>query len=408
MSARHGRSAWIALALALAASCGGEMVEEKVDVGFQGEAQRNPLLAAQTFARESGREVETTVTFELPSADDGVVIVSAAELGVRTELHTDVDAWLASGGCLVITAFGLERPAPFDWNVQQSVPWYARFDVRSNAVPDMEIASDDEALEAVDAELARFADEWGTSTRTSRGRLAFVRLLVECEDTATLRQRAELGGSEEPLRGVVGERNEADALLFRAGAGHVLFLANGSPFWNGALAQADNAEFFARVLALGGERRVVFVHGRDETLWTLLMERAPWFVWCAIALVILALWRFAGRFGPPIVEPAAARHAFADHVVASGRFVWRRAGAPALVAPLRRRVVRLAARASAVDSTDGAAIAAALERTSGAPLDRITSDLEGAVPRDPARFTALVERLHELESVHDRHARTDH
>lgn len=395
------------IVLALAASCGGEMVEEEIDVGFQGEALRNPLLAAQVFARESGFEVDTTVFLEQPSAEIGVLVVTAQEFARRTELHAPIAEWVASGGALVLTVYGLERPAAFDDTLAASVPLFARFGVvteesyatRLGDVDDIDEFEEFEGLEAL-------PEEWGSATQLRLGYGAYDELEVDFESGPDLALEPDRDAKD--VRGRFGSRNAAYAFLFEDGAGHVLFLATGSPFWNGALAEADNAEFLERVLALGDGRGVVFVHGRDETLWTLLMERAPWFTGCAIALVIVALWRFSGRFGPPIVEPPGARHAFAEHVLASGRFVWRRAGAPALVAPLRRRVVRLAARASAVDSTDDAAIAAALERTSGAPLERITSDLEGSVPRDPARFTALVERLHALESVHDRNARTEH
>jgi hypothetical protein len=402
-----GKEVAIAILVALAASCGGEMVEKEIDVGFQGEALRNPLLAAQVFARESGFAVDTTVVLEQPSDEIGVVVVAADEFARRSELHAPIAEWVANGGALVLTVYGLERPAAFDDALAASVPLFERFGVVTEEsyaallgeVDDIDEFEDFEVLEAL-------PEEWGLATQLRLGYGAYGELEVDFETGPDL--ALEPDRDLKDVRGRFGSRNAAYAFLFADGAGHVLFLATGSPLWNGALAEADNAEFLARVLALGGGRGVVFVHGRDETLWTLLMERAPWFTWIAIALVILALWRFGGRFGPPIVEPAAARHAFAQHVLASGRFVWRRAGAPALVAPLRRRVVRLAARASAVDSADGAAIAAALERTSGAPLERITSDLEGSVPRDPARFTALVERLHELESVHDRHARTEH
>jgi hypothetical protein len=82
------------------------------------------------------------------------------------------------------------------------------------------------------------------------------------------------------------------------------------------------------------------LQGGQGSIWTLPWRRAPLFV------LALGLWGLAAalglrsHFGPPLALDAPARRSLLEHIDGVGAFLWRRVGAGALLAPLRRRALR--------------------------------------------------------------------
>lgn len=403
----------VGLVALLACACGdGTWVEVEEDIGFQGEARRNPLLAAQTLVRELGFEVETSVVLDAPDASVGVVVVDAGELARASAPREAVRAWVEAGGQLVVTVFGSERPSLADEQTLARVPWFAELGVglasraTDDASADGSGAGDEDVVPADESPVESpvgavvgeldLASEWGRSERSAAGRFELDGLSARFEDGPALRARR-----APTLVAWMGSREEPDLVQHEVGAGRIAFLSSGSVLWNGALASEDNARVLWHLVEPARERRVRFVHGRDESLLAMLFERAPQFAWTAVVLVLAALWRLTGRFGPPVAEPAPQRHDFATHVLASGRFLWRHCGALALVAPRRRRVLRTLARRNALDQRNVPALVAALAEQGVAPAPRLERLLTGPVPRDPAHFVEFLADLHQLERAHD-------
>lgn len=130
------------------------------------------------------------------------------------------------------------------------------------------------------------------------------------------------------------------AARFVYGLGMVTVASEFVPLRNGYLARSSNAAFAASLLAPAlAEGKVWFVLAIEYTpLWQLIL-RHGWHVCIALALgLALLLWRFWPRFGPPIANRISPRRSLAEHVGASGQYLWRAGEATELLQAMRESV----------------------------------------------------------------------
>lgn len=131
------------------------------------------------------------------------------------------------------------------------------------------------------------------------------------------------------------------------GQGVVALASDLSFLYNEGFITLDHAAWLARILGdpKPGQAAALWSQPVDPSLLAWLWERA-WAFLLACG-VLLGAWLWAGlwRFGPWLPEPPVARRSLLEHLVASGRFLWRQGGGPeALVAVTRAAVLRRAAR----------------------------------------------------------------
>ncbi len=131
------------------------------------------------------------------------------------------------------------------------------------------------------------------------------------------------------------------------GQGVVALASDLSFLYNDGFITLDHAAWLARILGDPKPGQVALVGSLpvDPSLLGWLWERAwPFLLACGI---LLGAWLWAGlwRFGPWLPEAPTARRSLLEHLVASGRFLWRHGGGPeAMVAATRAAVLRRAAR----------------------------------------------------------------
>ncbi|MEZ5979082.1 MAG: DUF4350 domain-containing protein [Planctomycetota bacterium] len=376
------RRALLALSFAAVLHSCGEYEEREVEVGYRGEARRNPYLAAERFAERMGFAVESRMDLPVPGPEVGAVLAPSEWLALDNERTRGVREWVERGGQLVVTVFGMERPAYPAWYAKgadgASTGGHPLFDEFS-----VEVEGPDE-----EDSLASMHDDWDLGRELVGGRGIFEGLQVNFAASGTLDLDAARSWSDR-----VGPPGRARAASFEVGDGRITFLVDGSPFWNGALGADDDAEFLWRLLRDAPRPRVWFVHGRDESIVTLLVERAPQFTLAAVLLVVLWLWRLSARFGPPIQEPPPERHSYLEHVRATGRFLRRNAGNASLVEPWRRRALRVARSGGALVDRHHEHAVEALAARSGLSPERVDAVLFGPVPTDAGELVAAIRDL---------------
>lgn len=313
----------------------------------QGEARINAYLGLQRLLRAQGVESERLLvldpnTFEGTDLDT-VVLVGGAETEPAQEWLLD---WVYDqGGHLVLLP-------------ERMPEWLA--EGLGIGVVDTESAVDEE-LEVLEGALAeRVLSQLPADDDTPPWLIAPSEpVLLSNGLPVELVTSQRLVLSEPPLETIEAD-GDAIAARYVYGLGMITVASEFVPLRNGYLARASNAAYAATLLAPAlSEGMVWFVLAIEHTpLWQLIL-RHGWHVCLALALgLLLLLWRFWPRFGPPIADRISPRRSLAEHVSASGQYLWRSGEANELVQAMRESVRRaIGERTGPVSGTLGQQVA---------------------------------------------------
>ncbi len=201
----------------------------------------------------------------------------------------------------------------------------------------------------------------------------------------------------------LGTKEGQVVVLRPEGQGRVILTSDLSYLYNASFTELDHAAWLARILGepAPGQAAVVWSKTVDPSLLAWLWQRG-WAVLIACG-VLLLVWLWAGfwRFGPWLPEVPPGRRSLLEHLVASGRFLWRHGGGPeALVAVTRAAVLRRATRLyPAFPSLSEGERWAYLASRGGLPEPEIAEALDDRPESDPER---LGRRLQILLHLHHR------
>ena len=287
-----------------------EYVSEPEHVGLQGEARRNPLLAAMRLYERMGVPArEARRIAHLEALEPGATLILLRQRAALTQRHTErLLSWVAAGGHLIVE--------PRDYRAH------------------------DRVLDALS--LHRRPLRQQPPRKPSEFRLPHA--------AATL--RVDFGPRQHFIdiekRAVLTVDEHWSVLLqrFPLGRGHIT-VVNGLRFMtNGRIGQLDHAEFAWQLVRFEPATPVVVVAARLEmpSLGTWLRESAWPAALTGGLLIVLWLWRVVPRFGPLRADPPAARPRLLDHIRASGRFHWASGGARRLLSAARESCLRAIAR----------------------------------------------------------------
>lgn len=271
-----------------------ELRTESVETGFSGRARINDFLAAQRFLERSGMAVRAVPgVFDLDQrlGQHDVVVLPLRHGSVDLQRAADLYGWIDGGGHLIV------------------------------AVPE------DEILPSVQAQNIQ---EWLHIKRVSR-----------TDERADGPVRLPVPGFSRPLEvsfdadyhlqsgeytaWTLAEDDYAYVARVHIGDGRVTLLSDDGFMRNGSIAEGDNAAFL---------RHLVMPREDDAQVWLIYSDNAPsllswlwghaWAVLAPLGLLLLAwLYRGTRRFGGRIPEPETARRSLREHILASGRLLWR-------------------------------------------------------------------------------------
>jgi len=136
--------------------------------------------------------------------------------------------------------------------------------------------------------------------------------------------------SRDPPLWAVADGNGVHALTMARGKGKVTILTDYDFMGNDRIAKGDHAILLAALLGFTAAaadavpQQVLFVPREDVTGIVKLTWQYAWPVVLALAAwLVLGLWRAGARFGPLIPARTTVRRSLAEHVRASGEFLWR-------------------------------------------------------------------------------------
>ena len=365
--------------LALCA-CGGDYTEEKIEVeiGYRGEASRNPFLAAQRMCEQYGVSSERRSSLvDLPHygttlalSSDGVTSRGSAEV---------IRNWVNEGGTLI---YFIEFASRFHNDFMAEAPGANPF---HKAVKN---EGDDFLLEYFKVSTSYPGGDEDHSSITFQERA------YEVEFQSSLLLNFDSGSSSRDASG--GPR---PILEFAYGDGDVILVADAHPFRNRQIGEHEHAALFWAMIDQTGNGHLLIVDGADLSFLALLWSRG-WMVIVPILLVLVIwIWKNFPRHGPLLPDETLSKRDFARHIDATGDFLWRQQAISQLLGPLRRRILhRLRSTMGWEDAarTEEHQWTALADRT-GMPVQRIQDALLGDPGREPNRFVQLCRDLNTLE-----------
>jgi hypothetical protein len=294
-----------------------ELVTDTVDIGFQGEAKRNPLLAAQRLLERLDIPVESRYGLaaeNLPLGQNDTLLLWQEEGTVSYLLAPEILAWVKRGGRLLVSSlFYSDMPE----------------DEAENESAEADITSDDPLFADLGMNLFVVKDGHEMSDVFEVDWQGEV-FDVEFASGYFLRYP----GAERLIEAWSwNDDNEAETLLgaymlhFDYGQGDIIAFSDMWFVSNEDIGEHEHAAFFRQVLDYPAPVQKVWLYApRGSTmppLFEWLWQKAWPLIISLAVLLFFVLWKISRRFGPLLVEPAKERRRILEHLEASGRFLWQ-------------------------------------------------------------------------------------
>lgn len=343
-------------------------------------AVEDPFLAYKRLLERMGVKA---IVFRAPSnlsnlQHRATLVLAAPRLAYMTPTHVDeIVDWVEHGGRLVVEAERWEVSDPLlDALGVRNVP-----PVESRMGPQNEFQAPRPSPPTIET-----AFDWPGAGRKLRANL--MPMATNLRDD---RKRAIVAS--------ITAGKLTAALDFDEGEGHVTILPTFRFLANTQVGRLDHAEFAWLVTGAPNPAAPVmlFLKMDSPPLGAWLWREAWTVVVAAALLVVLWLGRIVPRFGPLAPDPAPQRRSLAEHIVASGRFLWSRAESGYLLDALRERVMRAARRRGVAASAGASQAAAAIAQLTASPEGAIRDALGSPTTNDD-EFTSTVATLRDLES----------
>jgi len=356
------------VALCALGLAGCRKVSEDIEVGFQGEARRNSMLAAQRLLEHYGAEVEVTRGLDVPEDAATVLVAEGDAFRVRGPRLDALLEFVESGGRAVVCLGGFDE-APIDL---------------------LGALGDEFAGMNEDFPDSALLDELDLDLRASYG----------YTDGAA---SAPLGHDIDPVvsAGLFYDSDVDDdtpVQVVRRGRGVVAVANTGQYFVNSRLADEDHAGLFMTLTGWPGTpERVAVSFTEPIGLTTLIGDRAPWTVPAGLLLLGLWVWRVSRRFGPTLALAPDPPGDLRAHLARVGELLWRADhGALALRSARSLALRRLTARRPDLAHSEPAAITGAVAEEIDASAHEVERALFGSRRLD---LRALQRALHILQRI---------
>ncbi|HEX4151391.1 MAG TPA: DUF4350 domain-containing protein [Steroidobacteraceae bacterium] len=283
-----------------------------------GEAARNGYYALTHLTGSLGIDTRVIGSLrELPPA--GIVLVSSLYDDLRHEPLENLQAWVQSGGRLIIGGDTLNASEPLQiWS------GIKRVHGRSAAPRPATAGAPRAGLQVADgcAPLTLTVSIDGSPTGQS---------WVLCNGW--------LNGyeSERVPSWSLSDSSGIRVLRVPIGRGELTVLGPNFMLSNWNLPKRDDAQIFVAAAGLRhGDRLEILSATRATPLPVLLWRLAAPAILFLAGAVLLLLWRHLPRFGPPLRPDAPIRRSLAEQIRANARFAWRTRKLQSLRAAIRR------------------------------------------------------------------------
>ena len=283
-----------------------ELKETEEQIGFQGEAKTNHLLAARLFLKRMGIPAERKDTLTTLPTSNSVLIIDTERFTLSRQKIKALLDWVEQGGHLITRARTPTDAAETDNEEATSTPTTLQSDLLQQALG----ISIGNYILPDDADLPL------------QVKLPGMRTSLEVDPNFFYALHAE----KKTITQATYHRNDW-LVEQRHGKGRVTLVSNLDFIGNSFIKDYDHAEFLWYLVHSQYKTppSVWLVHQDDmPALWQLIWEHAWPLVLTLAAFLPLTLLALAPRFGPLLPAPIPERRRILEHIQASGLFMWKR------------------------------------------------------------------------------------
>ncbi len=290
-------------------------VEEQKDIGFQGIAQRKPLLAAEFLLRKMGiqnKPVNGLVAFRnMPDPDTSQSILIATRRGtLNTELTENLLHWVKAGGHLIVEA---------------------QYCAKTGADKKQDFVFQLFGLCVTNSDADEESADIAVNTVIKKG--TTIKVNFPYSDVL---EQSHKKGKYTPLW-TVTDNLGTYLEQYSFGQGEITVLTSTDIFSNEKIALYDHARLLIELLSQSDHNGEVWLVSVDDmpALWSWLWHHA-WYVMFSLSLMLLFwLWRYPLRFGPKLDDEAMQRRRLMEHIQASGYYRWHHKQSAQLLAAVQ-------------------------------------------------------------------------
>ncbi len=364
-----------------------ESRDERVWVGYHGEAQTDAFLAASRLLNRLGREAHPVRGIPIPKTlgKEDALILPDRRLRLTPGQVKDLKAWVEGGGLLIAEGTYAES-AESD---RVSDPLFEAFQVRM-------VATDLKAPEMGDKESAKEFAARRDAFNAEHGVFNLTVNEVPC--------KVDLGGYDRLEDKSPGANGAGDVHVLgrESGSGTAILFTHLYALDNGHLAHEDHADFLAALVSKRPEGAKVWIVYQEEPPSLLAWLRVnAWMVLIALcALIFLGLWRGLRRLGPRLPDPPLDRRSLLEHLAAAGRFAASiRDGETLLAASQAAFRERLRRAHPALAALPPDELTVELAKRASLPEARVFKALRYGRLADPRDFTEAIQTLELLRNL---------
>jgi hypothetical protein len=401
---------------------------EETDVGLQGEALRNDLLAAQRFLEKTGSTVTNVpgvqeIT-EMPARTD-VVVVPTQRYDFSRERTERFRKWIEAGGHLIVTARRFKRKSS-----QHTDPLLDPLGVKfadaedDNESENPQSETSDKTTDTTDGDSDEKTTNAGTDTETAINTTAGTgtdsnsgadadgdtdidtdAVVVKIDDESELlrvrfdpRQSLEVMGETEP-DWYVADEESIYLVEFRIGDGWLTIVNDFDFMTNDEIRDNDHAAFLWRLVHIDANRGTVWFIHRDDmpALSDLIWQNFKPIVIVICVILLAWLWSASRRFGPLLADPQPVRRSLREHIRASGYFIWKAQQRTQLLRSVQRALhTEIETLHPGWSQLDDAALHKRLAELTGMPIEVIQAALEAD---NVANETSFINYVDTLETI---------
>lgn len=328
---------------------------EELKYGPAPEARNNPYLAAESFLRQRGLQVEHADDLHqltsLPSKGQTLLLFSDRQ-GMSAETVKQLMDWTSKGGHLVLVAERL-------WDEKKASsgdPLLDPLGIQQILSADLQQADESrtKADDTSTAETAPVAPETPAITVDSAAATEsepvdhypqLTKLYLQDEQApvyASFDTEFHLNDSQDRAHAWANSGDSTHMLQLYAGEGMVTVLTDAWLWENQDIDQYDNAWL---LWYLTQDSKVQLVYRADRpNLLSLLLKHFPLACSALALLVFFSLWYYGVRQGPLLAPASRARRQLQEHLHGSADFLLRHGGQQALLIDLQKDIRHCAQR----------------------------------------------------------------
>jgi hypothetical protein len=305
-----------------------ERVSNEVEVGFQGKARNNPLLAAEQLLERMGTPVErlrNLYNFENHLDTQDTLILLHYGSFLKKEQLQQLNQWVDEGGHLIIVSETLHSS-------------YGQSDTPDPLLSELNIYQFENELDETTIENVSPTELfWAQhSMKVAFNPNYFI------ESTY----------SDQAIK--ISDEYGTHLLFYYYGIGMITVLSDLSFIENHKIADYDHAQFLWLLVNFERPAKRVWILSKKPgsaekkkgdsnnipDLFTLLWRNMWTVIITATILLLFWLWLASQRFGPLLPLPSRTRRRLLEHLEASGYFLWQQKQVPVLLYSAKQALLK--------------------------------------------------------------------